>query len=225
MDVHIIGRVRQLLEGVDATSVSNDEQITLTPQLEQLIAAGAAPYREIVRMGRAFQVMNTTAVAAVVAVPTTAIHLALYNNAPDGGRSLVIDSVGALNVVSTAVAASAVVLGNIGQVRETAPTDAALAIKKLNGYAQGQVDTVARTTVGGTALPGTTGLVANWFPVTAAFAKAGAVATPGYGVWQQCDGRYIIPPGRYFALTVMANVVGETFITHVAWHEVQLNLG
>src|SRR3954466_4146880 len=121
MEAHMIARVRKLLEGIDSSSVSDNEQITLTPQLEQLVAQSSSPYREIVRMGRAFGVTNTTAVAAVVAVPTTAVHLALYNNAPDGGRSLVIDWVSAQNVVSTAVATQAQLLVNIGQVRETAP--------------------------------------------------------------------------------------------------------
>src|SRR4051812_1640666 len=141
MDAHIIGRVRKLLEGIDSSSVSDNEQITLTPQLEVLVAQSASPFREITRMGRAFAVSNVTAAAAVVAVPTTAVNIALYNNAPDGGRSLVIDWVSAQNVVSTAVAGQAQLMVLVGQVRETAPTDLALGIKKLNGYGGGSVDT------------------------------------------------------------------------------------
>lgn len=225
MQASMIGRVRKLLEGFDESSVSDNEQITLSPQLEQMVAAGAAPYREIVRMGRAFSVVNATAVAGVVAVPTTGVNLAIYNNAPDRGRVLVIDAIGAINVVSTAVAASAQILANVGQVRETAPTSQGLTINKLNGYAGGTADTVARTIIGGTALPAATGVAANWFPASPVFSKAGAAATPGYGYWQNVDGRYIIAPGRYFALNVMANVVGETFITLIQWHELQTQLG
>lgn len=225
MEVKILGRVRKLLEGIDGSSVGDDEQIALTPQLEQLVAFGAAPYREITRMGRAFYTGTTAAIGAVVAVPTTAALFALYNNAPDGGRSMVIDWVAAQNVVSTAVAGQAQLLGNLGQVRETAPTDAALAIKKANGYGAGTNDSVARSILNATALPATTGLAANWFPIGPSASKPGVAGTPGYGLYQTVDGRFIVPPGRYFALHVLANVVGETFVGFVGWHEAQLNLG
>lgn len=225
MDAHIIGRVRKLLEGIDGSSVSDNEQITLTPQLEQLVAAGAAPFREITRMGRAFAVSNVTAAAAVVAIPTTAVNLAIYNNAADAGRSLIIDWVSAQNVVSTAVASQAQLLVCVGQLRETAPTDLGLAIKKLNGYGGGSADTVVRTITSGTALPAATGIAANWFPYGPSVGKPGAAGTPGYGLWAPVDGRIIVAPGRYFAVQVIANVVGETFISQIAWHEAQLNLG
>lgn len=225
MESKILGRIRKLLEGLDAESVgANDEQIALSQQLEVLIAAGAAPYREITKIGRAFVVNTTTAIGAVVAIPTTAVLFALYNNEPDGGRSYVIDWVGAVNAASTAVVAQAQLLGLIGQVRETAPTDGALVIKKANGMGNGN-DTKARTILNATALPATTGLATNWFPLGPSVTKPSAVATPGYGLWQQVDGRVIVSPGRYFALHVIANVVGETFNGFVAWHEVQLTLG
>jgi hypothetical protein len=226
MDVKVIGRVRKLLEGIDAASVGDDEQIALTPQLEQLVAASAAPYREIVRMGRAFYVSTTaTAVAAVVAIPTTGHMLSLYNNAPDGGRSLVIDWVAASGVAKTAAAGQAQILVNVGQVREAIPTDAGLIIKKANGYAGGSVDTVARTLLTGTALPATTGAAASWVPAGPSVGFPGAAATPGLGLWTAIDGRFIVPPGRYFAMHVLADVVGSTFQAAIGWHELQLNLG
>src|SRR6476646_6097145 len=104
MDVKITGRIRKLLDGLDAGSVGDDESVVLDQQRNVLVAPGAAPYTDIVRIGRAFYVNTTAAVAAVVAVPTTAVLMAIYNNEPDGGRSFVIDWVAAQNVVSTAVA-------------------------------------------------------------------------------------------------------------------------
>ncbi|HUS61341.1 MAG TPA: hypothetical protein VMY34_04030, partial [Acidimicrobiales bacterium] len=80
MDVNVIGRVRKLLEGVDAEVGGAPAQIALTPQLEQLVAQSSAPYREMTRMGRAFYTGTTTAVAAVVAIPTTGHMFSLYNN-------------------------------------------------------------------------------------------------------------------------------------------------
>lgn len=226
LQVGAIARVRKLLEAIDASSVSDNEQITLSQQLEQYIAASASPYGEIVRPGRAFMAGSQAAVAAVVAIPTTGHAFAIYNNESDGGRSYVIDWIAAVNIVSTAVSASAVMLANVGQVREAIPADAmpAGALRKANGYGSGN-DTKVRAILTATALPASTGVAANWFPASPVFAKAGAVATPGYGVWQPTDGRYIVAPGRYFALHVMANVVGETFQVQVGWHEKSLTLG
>lgn len=226
MEMKILGRIRKLLEGLDAESVgNNDEQVALNQQLEQLIAQGAAPYQEIVRMGRAFFTNTAAAIGAVVAIPTTAVMFAIFNNAEDGGRSLIIDWVGATNVVSTAVATQAQLIGLVGQVRETAPADAALVIKKLNGLGSGQNDTKVRTILNATPLPATSGLATNWFPLCQSVGKPGVAGTPGYGLFAELNGKIIVPPGRYFAMHVLASVVGETFLGYIAWHEKQLTLG
>lgn len=223
MEVKVLSRLRKLLEGVDAGSPGDDEQLTLNGQLELLVAPGSAQYTEITRIGRAFVINDTTAVAAVVAIPTTAIGFCIYNGEPDGGRSYVIDWVAAQNVVSTAVVAQAQIIANLGQFREAVPANSAMVPKKLNGVGPGY-DTKAISVLT-TALPATTGLAANWFPLGMSAQKPGAATTPGYGCYANVDGRIIVPPGRYFAVHVLANVVGETFVHWIAWHERQLTLG
>jgi len=226
-EVRVTGRVRKVLEGIDGAAPGDaEQQIALSQQLEQLIAAGASPYGEVVRVGRAFMAGSQAAIAAVVAIPTTAHMFAIYNNEPDGGRSYIIDWISAVNIVSTAVSSSATLLANVGQIREAIPTDAmpAGALRKANGLGSGN-DTKVRAILNATALPAGTGVAANWFPASPTFAKSGAVATPGYGHWQPVDGRYIVAPGRYFALHVLANVVGETFLVQVGWHERAITLG
>jgi hypothetical protein len=224
-DIKIVARIRKLLEAIDAEVPGGDPRdITLTPQLEQLVASAAAPYREIVRAGRAFFVNTTTAVASIVALPTTAVTLALYNNEPDGGRAYVIDWVGGINIVAGAATGQSEIIANLGQVRAAVPTDAALAIKKLNGMGGGNVDSRARTIVGGTALDADTGQASRWFPLGPAVGKPGAVAV-GPSLWVPVDGRIICPPGRYFALHTFSDVVTDTFQLYVAWHEVQTQLG
>lgn len=224
--VNLTGRIRKLLEGIDAEAAgANDEQLALTGQLELLVAAGSAQFREITRMGRAFYTGTTTAVAAVVAIPTTGHMFALYNNAADGGKSLVIDWVGASGVAKTAAAGQAQLLVNLGQVREAAPTNAGQVVKKANGYGGSGVDSVAIHILTGTALPAATGVATNWLPIGPATGFPGAAATPGHGLWAAIDGRLIVPPGRYFAMHVLADVVGSTFQGMIGWHEVQLVLG
>lgn len=225
LEFNAFGRIRKLLEGVDASSVGDEEQIAMTPQLELLVAQGSTPFREIVRVGRAFWTGTTaTAIAAVVAIPTTAHMFSLYNNYPDGGRSLVIDWVAASGVVKTAVAGQAQLIVNLGQVREAIPTASALTIKKANGYGGGTADTLAISVVAGS-LPASTGVAGNWCPLGPAIGFPGTGATPGLGLWSAVDGRFIVPPGRYFAMHVLADVIGSTFQSFIGWHEAQLNLG
>lgn len=231
-DVSPYLEVRKVLEGIDAEAPGSDIVPALSAQREQLIAPGASPYGEIVRNGRAFVINTTAAIGAVVAIPSTAHMLAIYNNEPDGGRTYVIDWIAAQNVVSTAVATQAQMLCNVGQVREAIPVDSGLTIKKLNsvgnvGASNAAVrgDTKVISILNATALPANTGVAANWFPFGMSTSKPGVAATPGYGIWVPVDGRIEIAPGRYFAVHVIASVVGETFTAFIAWHERQLVLG
>lgn len=225
MEVKMLGRIRKLLEGIDAESVgTSDEQLAMTQQLEVLVAQSSAPYREITRMGRAFVVGTSAAVASVVTTPATVHMFSLYNNEPDGGRSYVIDWIAASGVAKTAAAGQQQMLCNIGQVREAAPTDSGLVAKKLDGMGTGN-DTKARTILTATALSAAMGVATNWFPFGPAVGSPGAAATPGHGVWVAVDGRIIVPPGRFFATHVLADVVGSTYLAYIAWHEVQLTLG
>jgi hypothetical protein len=224
-DVILLGRVRKILEALDAEFQGNTQaELVTNQQLELLVAQGSATQEEIVRVGRAFYVNTTTAIAAVVAIPTTGHLVSIYNNQPDGGRSLIIDWVAVSGVAKTAAAGQQQIIGNIGQVREAIPTDAALSIKKRNGVGTG-VDTLTRTILSGTALPAATGVAANWFPIGPAVGSPGAAGTPGHGAWQKVDGDIIVPPGRYFAIHVIADVVGSTYQGFIAWHEKQVTLG
>jgi hypothetical protein len=61
-------------------------------------------------------------------------------------------------------------------------------------------------------------------PIGPSVGFPGAAATPGHGLWQPIDGRFMVPPGRYFAVSVLADVVGSTFLTYIGWHELQTTL-
>lgn len=196
-----------------------ESDIHINGQNELLIAPGASQYEEITRNGYSFKAGTTTAVAAIVAIPSTAVAFAIYNNEESLGRNYVIDRVWAQNAASTAVASQAQIIVLVGQVRETAPTNAmpANALVSLSGTEKR--DTKVRAILTATALPATTGLAGYWMPVGANGVKAGVAATPGYGMSAEINGRIIVPPGRYFAIHVLANVVGETFQVGVDWHE------
>jgi hypothetical protein len=215
-DIKIMGVVRGTMMDLLATG-REDQQPHLTGQGEQLVAAGAAPYQEIVRQGRSFLVNTTTAVATVTAIPTTAHALAIYNNEADGGRSLIIDRVWALFTVNTTAALQHVgIIGCLGLVRETAPTDAALGIKQMNGM--GNTDTRVRTQLTGTALPAGTGIAANWFPIGPSINSAIA-SLPGFQITKEVDGRIIVPPGRFFALHTLGSHTTCSAQVGIEWTE------
>jgi len=147
---------------------------------------------------------------------------ASYQEIVRSGGAVKIGTTAAIDGV-VAVATQAQILALVGAVRETAPTDAALALVKLNG--NGNASLNIRSILNATALPATTGLAANWFPWGSQMLKTGAAATPGYGGQAMVNGGIIVPPGRYFAMHVLSSVVGETFVAFAGVHMKQLNLG
>lgn len=221
--VAALARIRRISEALAALGEIDDQTLTLSQQSELLIAQGASPFQEATRSGGAVKVGTITPVAGVVAVPTTAAIFSLYNNEPDGGKSMIIDWIAALNAVSTAVASQAQILCLLGSVREAVPVDGGLVLTKMNGFGKSNLPNII-TLLAATALPANTGLAANWFPWGGPMIKPGAAATPGYGGQFPVDGRMIVPPGRYFAMHVLSSVVGETFNGYVGFTMKQLNL-
>jgi hypothetical protein len=219
----ILGKVRGMATDLLLPASREDEQPQLSGQGEQEYALGAAPYQEDVRQGRAFWSNTATAVASVTAIPTTAVAFAIYNNEPDGGRSYIITRVAAQYTVNTAIAQVHVgIIGCLGLVREAIPTTSAATIKQANGM--GKLDTRARTIVGGTALPATTGIAANWFPLGASISTA-VITLPGMNQMVEVDGRIIVPPGRYFAVHTLGSVTTTSAQMFIYWTEKQLLLG
>jgi hypothetical protein len=219
----ILFRVRKIVEALEAAAKS-DENPTLTEQLAQLIALDSSFYEEIVKAGRSFETHTTAALAAVIAVPTTAIMLGLYNNEPDGGRSYIIDRVWGLMIAGTAAAGQASLIGCLGQTRVAAPAAAAgLLLNPLNGNGGKDTRGIAATA----ALDAVTGVAANWsvLPGQTGGIKVGAAATPGVFINADVNGRRIVPPGREFGMHVLADVVGSTFIGGIEYHEKQITLG
>jgi hypothetical protein len=202
-----------------------DEQVHLTGQAEQLIAFGAAPYQEIVRQGRAFMTNTTTAVATVTAVPSTAYGFAIWNGESDGGRSYIVDQIGALFTTNSGAALVHVgIIACLGMVREASPTHTQNTIKQMNGM--GNNDSKVMTILAadnpysggaGTVL-GTTGIAGNWFPVGDSVNTA-VNALPGFQKVVNIDGRIIIPPGRLLLLHTLGAVTSSSAQFYIWWHE------
>ena len=223
METKIFGKIRGVFLDL-LPSGREDEQVHLTGQAEQLVAFGAAPYQEIVRQGRSFFTNTTTAVASVTAIPSTAYAFAIWNGESDGGRSYIIDQIGALFTVNSAALPHVGIIGCLGMVREGTPTQTQNTIKQLNGM--GNLDTKCKTILAadnpyaggsGTVL-NTTGIAGNWFPIGDSI-NAAVTSLPGFQKVVNLDGRIIVPPGRLFLLHTLGSVTSSSAQFYIQWHE------
>jgi len=187
---------------------SNSEQ-------ELLVSQGTPPYAELSRRGRGWQVMDTTATAAVVVRPSTVAGLTLYNGETGAtAKSYVIDRIFAFNLVTTAALSDWSVWATIHPAGMTAPTADITAIKGMNGSTYtgaAIVDTGATVTDSG------------WFPVGGGRVIHGVGVTPGAASVIEIAGRLIVPPTGGISINVVASITGLTFTHGFSWYELDLD--
>jgi len=196
------------------TSANTFQYLRSNSEQELIVAQGLPPYAELSRRGLGYQVMDTSAIAALVVRPSTVAGLTLYNGATGStAKSYVIDRVGAFNLVSTDAIAGWSVWGCVHPAGFTAPTADITAIKSMNGgtYAGAAiVDTGATVTDNG------------WFPIVAGPIGNPGGVTPGPAVVASLDGRIIVPPTGAFSINVVASLATWTFTHFISWYEILL---
>jgi len=188
--------------------------IALNQLAEQLSAMGLPPYTEMVRKGRAWATMSTSAVAGLVVRPSTAAALELWNGNPVGGASMIIDRLFYFNLVSTNV-----IEGFSGWAQVTAskatPSSASLTIRGASGKPySGSVITAVGTTV----------VDSGWFPWTQAYQKGAGGVVPFGAVVANVEGRLIVPPQCSLCLHVVSSLTGQTFTQGASWFEEVISL-
>ncbi len=178
--------------GLDAeVSASADRQKNL------LTAQGNPSYTEVRRRGQGWTVQNSTAQAAIAALPTTTAHLELFNN---GSRVAVVSDLHLWRLVGTAVGLGEILFAQITTVKAV-PTLTAQTLFSMNGKAF-IVPTATSEMVTGV---GTTVIANGWQPYGFPAAYLGA-ATPGTGSHIPIDGKLQIPPQCSLCLCVIASV-------------------
>lgn len=182
---------------------------------DSLIALALPERSELVRHGESYGVIAQSAVAPVVALPTTTAQLSIWNGEPDGGKSYIIDSLIGMVAVSAGAATGVGFAGMLNRGRVTKPTSDLTSIFGMAGhpYAGKAVIDLAATVVDDV-----------WHPIgSAVVGPASQVALPFEA---QVYGQYIIPPGGMFSMAVLANTVTTITVKQgLRWHEVQLDLG
>ena len=184
---------------------------------ELLVAQGLPAYTEMSRRGIGWQVMNTSALAALVVRPSTVANLTLYNGETGAtAKSYVVDRIFAFNLVNTDAIEDWSVWATV-HPSMAAPTADITAIKSMSGVAAYAGSAIVDT--------GATVLDSGWFPVDSIGSKVGntSTVTPGTAVAIPIEGRLIVPPGGGISTTVVASLTGQTFTMGFAWYEVQLD--
>lgn len=182
---------------------------------ELVIAQGLPPAAELVRFGESYTVIQASAVAPVVALPTTTAQVSLWNGESDDGKSYVIDSVFATCVVSAGAATGIGLAGMLNNGKVSAMTADLTTIRGLagHGYAgKARVDLAATVVDDG------------WHPIGSSV--VGPASQIGLNVDVEVYGKYIVPPGGAFSLACLANTVTTiTVKMGLRWHEVLIDRG
>lgn len=195
----------------------NDSYVVADSNHSLLFSQHLPPYTELSRRGIGWQVMNTSALAALVVRPSTTANLTLYNGETGStAKCYVIDRIFAFNLVNTDAVEDWGVWVAV-HPSMAAPTADITAIKSMSGVAAyagaAIVDTAA------------TVLDSGWFPVDTSGSKVGntSTVTPGTSVAIPIEGRLIVPPGGGISTQVVGSLTGQTFTTGFSWYEVLLD--
>jgi len=196
-----------------------DEQPQINTRGESLTAQGLPPLTSLVLAGNSYWVATTTAAAPVVAIPTTAALIGLYNGEPDNGKSYIIDSVFVIQVAVTAAVQNIGLLGNISLAQ--IPTAIANTLTPRPLRANIGYRGTARVAVGLT-LNAADGVVTNWLPMGSTGAAQNTLQI-GTIVDFDVKGGIIIPPKGQFSLTALAGAATASSIQiGMRWHEALL---
>lgn len=209
----LVGRVRGTEPGNYAEN-RDTEQFHINSIGDQIVSQGLPTLTEIVRLGDSWQVMGAAS-TGLTAVPTTAGLLTLWNGEPGNGKFYVIDSIAAQKIIIDVTTNDvATVFAQIIRPPMAAPTDAALAIRSLNGkYTYGGR---ARTVATGTTIANRWDSIGGIPNVSAAIAGSAWACLD-----QNVLGKYIIPPGGAISLTASeVTATASTFRFTIRWHEV-----
>lgn len=203
-----------------ATAAGTEQELSLSDGGELVIAQGLPAEAELARLGLGFNLIGS-AVAPVVAVPTTAAHLSLYNaETGANARSLVIAAVGSLCNVTQAAATQAALLVRNQLPGVNANPNGAIAIYGASGKPT-QFAINAKASVTLTAEGSNPSI---WIP-PGSMAATPAAATVGLNVHAEVVGRFIVPPGGMFSLATIASVVTGSFQPYIYGYALPLNLG
>lgn len=173
------------------------------------------PIAEIARRGTGFTVGTSTLFAPLVAYPTTAAALEVYNNYSN--KLLVVQSLYASQILSTAATQTYAIFAMI-TTQKAIPTLTALSLFSLSGKPI-VTPTAASDIVTGV---GTTVVANGWRPYGAVQAWGTAAATPGNAWSVELDGMLVVPPQCSICMHIVGSLAtASTFQCGLSAYVVQ----
>lgn len=157
---------------------------------------------------------KSAATACVIAVPTTASIFTLQNTAGDGGTSMVIIDLFAMNVVADAMFTQACLIYVVNNARVANQT---ASVTPVSAKARG--GTYAGAAI--CAAPGANVVDTGWFPAGMS-TITNLNSLPGQALYQRMDGLIVLPPGGLMGVSVFGADVTFTYHVGATWAEVQL---
>lgn len=182
----------------------------VSPRSDLSLAESLPSALEVSRMGETYRCCATAAVASVVAVPTTAAQLTLWNGEPDDGKVYVLEAAHTV-AVAGAVAGPITIVGCVNAGKKANPAGTLLTIRGTAGQqylGQGVVALARSITNDG------------WFPLMQA--RAHAASAIGAGAYVDLRGSVVLKPGHMFSISVVTNSTGITVRSGLRWQEVYL---
>lgn len=188
----------------------------MSPRGDALVAYGSPGMTEVTRMGEGYQLITTTAVAPVVALPTTTSQLTIWNGEASGtGKLYSIDSIFAVVVVTAAAATGLGMCALLNAGEKAAPTAGTLVARGLAGqvYAGMMVNALAQTVVDEGWMPWGNSVVGPASQVVLTFEA-------------QINGRIVVPPKHLFHTAALANTASSITVRQgIRWHEIRVPVG
>ncbi len=195
----------------------DEARFHVTPGGEQLIAQGLPTETELARQGAIWCTVGSS-VTPVIAIPTTAALLSLYNG--EVAKSLLIIAVGALETTSEAAAGQNSILArNDVPLFNANPAGALLIFGTSGKQYGGKANAKASVTLGAIGANNQVG----WVPVGG---HASRVTTTGVGVNAHVEmyGRWIVQPGGLFSISVIAQTAVAGVTPYIVFGEALLTL-
>jgi hypothetical protein len=170
-----------------------------------LVSQGMPPGAEMSRMGEGWTVQTATLFAPLVAIPTTAAALEVYNNSQT--RVMVLRDLFTSQVLSTAASQTYAIYAMV-TTSKAVPTLTALSLHSMSGRAA-VTPTASGEIVTGV---GTTVVANGWRPYGPPQAWGTATATPGNAWSVPVHGDIIVPIGASVCLHIVgALATASTF--------------
>ncbi len=205
-----------LISKIQALYRGDPVDLQATRQRGLLVGQGLPPYAHLAAGGGGYSVIATAGVATIVVAPTVLSLGTLFNNAPGGGKTFVLDRAFFHQLVSTAAEARLGIwlcVHPVGMAKPTAD------ITKINSGS-------GRKGYGGDAIFDLDATVVDdgWYPWGDSVDVEPTGTLPGAQVAVPVGGRILVPPQAGVSIQVVSSLAGVTGAAGLSWFEEQLDV-